>query len=73
MATKDLQTKEHKLAFNKMHDIMMGKRVISNDIEMNLMLEIDDTFFYDVVSIHNPKRLGLLDQYIVYVKTLNDD
>jgi len=35
---------------------------------MDLMMEIDESFFYDVVSIPNPDRVGLLDQYVVYVK-----
>ena len=65
MTTK--QTAERRVAFNKMMQIIDGQKVVSNSIEMDLMLDIDDTFFYDVVSIHNPDRVGLLDQYIVYM------
>ena len=69
---KNVQTEEHKKVFAKMNRIMFGEKVVSNDAEMDLMQEIDDSFFNDVASIHNQDRTGLLDQYILFVLTKKD-
>jgi hypothetical protein len=51
-----------------MNKIQAGERVTAGKEEMDLMNEIDDTFFDDVVSIYNEDSTGPEDKYTVYVK-----
>lgn len=53
---------------DKVTAIRRGERVITNDEEMDAMLVIDEELHYDMVSIINPDRVGLLDKYIAWVK-----
>ena len=52
-------------AIAKLDRMMQGERVITNDNEMELML--DDDRIKLVRSMPNPDRLGLRDQYVAWI------
>ena len=53
------------ITIEKMNKAESGKRIITNSKEINAMLLLDEKF-YNLKSIPNPNRCGLLDQYIAY-------
>ncbi len=65
-------------ALAKWDEVKQGKRVIFSDETLDALIDelhVRDTldpdamlFFGNFVSIHNPKRVGIRDAYIGYLK-----
>ena len=51
----------------KLKVMKKGHVVVTNDEELSGMLELGDDAVYKVRSLPNPKRVGLLDQYIAWI------
>ena len=51
----------------KLNELKSGKQVITNELELDIMLSLGDDAIYQVRSAPNPKRVGLLDQYIAWI------
>lgn len=65
MAITDEQRR--RTAAEKLAELKAGKSAITNDAEMNVMLTLGDDAIYSVRSIPNPQRVGILDQYLVWI------
>lgn len=55
-------------AKDKLEAMKNGERVITNDAELDSMLELGDDSIDDVRSVPNPKRVGVLDQYVAWIE-----
>lgn len=51
----------------KLEALRAGKHVITNDAEMDAMIEMDGDTMQLVRSIPNPHRVGLRDQYEAWI------
>lgn len=56
-------------ARQKLDRLKRGERCVTNDIELDAILEhcTDDPARYEIRSIPNPQRCGVLDQYIAWI------
>lgn len=52
---------------DKLKAMKKGDVVVTNDGEMDQMLELGDDAIYKVRSLPNPRRLGVKDQYIAWI------
>lgn len=55
-------------ARDKLESMKRGEEVITNDAELDAMLELGDDSIDDVRSVPNPKRVGVLDQYVAWIE-----
>ena len=52
---------------SKIEQLKAGERVITNDVEMDAMIDLDGDTMQQVRSIPNPKRCGVWDQYVAWI------
>lgn len=57
------------LARNSLDRLKRGERIITNDLTLDAILEHcqDDDARYEIRSLPNPKRCGVLDQYVAWI------
>ena len=51
----------------KLNAMKKGKTVVTNEKELDEMLELGDDAIYHVRSVPNPKRVGTKDVYVAWI------
>jgi hypothetical protein len=52
----------------KVESMKRGERVVTSDQELDAVLALGDEAIYEVRTLPNPKRLGVLDQYVGWIE-----
>ena len=55
------------LAMDKLAKMVRGLDVVTNGAEIDIMIASGNDMAYEVRSLPNPGRCGLLDQYIAWI------
>ena len=51
----------------KLDRMKCGERIVTNDAELDAMLALDDDSVYEIRSLPNPNRVGVLDVYVAWI------
>ena len=60
-------TVDPKAAQYRLDQLKQGKAIVTNDETLDAIARLGDEAYYTIRSLHNPKRVGILDQYIAWI------